>query len=240
MMPSARTDSTDWMNLTASDYLDRYYPTWRQSYQNYQNLLDSRPADWMATIYPQYGQAGGMFSRHPGTGRPWHEIPGTWHHRDKHHRPWPERECRSCEPECDCHCQCCIGDVDLVIYARAGEERVIPISISNPRRREKEITLELGAWRTRGGSAAPVETIGVEPKAFTIPPCGEKEASIVVRVKAPQGTGESRQPVDLDECLVAIADLTVVGCDHRPLRIAIAILPRDCDPFRIRCGCECC
>lgn len=232
MMPSARTDSTDWMNMTASDYLDRYYPTWRQGYQN---LLGSRPADWMAMIYPQYGRGGGMAGRHPHTGRPWHEVPKGWHHRD-----WDECGCRSCEPECDCHCECCIGDVDLVVYARGGEQRVIPIVITNPRRREKAITLELGEWRTRGGSAAPVETVEVEPKAFTIPPCGEKDASIVVRVKAPQGTGDERQPVDFDECLVVFADLTVVGCDHRPLRIAIAILPRDCDPFRIRCGCECC
>jgi hypothetical protein len=146
----------------------------------------------------------------------------------------------SCEPDGDCHCQCCSGDVDLVVYARAGETRVIPISIVKPRRREKSITLELGEWRTRGGSPAPVETVDVEPKTLTLGPCAEKEASIVVRVKAPEGKGEGRQPVDLDECLTAIADLTVVGCDHRPLRIAVAILPRDCDPFRIRCGCGCC
>ena len=51
---------------------------------------------------------------------------------------------------------------------------------------------------------------------------------------------EARKLGDVDDCLVAVADLRLVGCDHRPLRIAVAILPRDCDPFRVSCGCTCC
>lgn len=137
----------------------------------------------------------------------------------------------------------------MVIYARVGEQRVIPLVVENERRREKTITVELGAWHTRGGGAAPVETVSFEPKSFTLAPCAERELLIAVKIAAPQRPqtpGDSRddeaerRPRDVDECLVAIADLTLTGCDHRPIRIAIAILPRDCDAFTVGCGCGCC
>jgi len=126
--------------------------------------------------------------------------------------------------------------------------------VENERRREKDITVELSPWRARGGGAEAVETLIVEPKTFKLPPCGEKELVIAVRVREPTGTGNQtpapptesneripeREIKDVDGCLVVTADLTLVGCDRRPIRIAIAILPRDCDPFRVNCGCACC
>jgi hypothetical protein len=36
------------------------------------------------------------------------------------------------------------------------------------------------------------------------------------------------------------ADLRVEGCDTRPIRIALALLPRDCNAYEIDCGCGCC
>src|SRR5947209_2562603 len=55
--------------------------------------------------------------------------------------------CRDCD--CDdcvqdgCHCSCCIGDADLLIYARLGERRVVPLVVENNRHRERQIRLEL-------------------------------------------------------------------------------------------------
>src|SRR5690349_2949167 len=40
------------------------------------------------------------------------------------------------EGEDPCHCTCCISDADLIIYARLGERRVVPVTIENPRARE--------------------------------------------------------------------------------------------------------
>jgi hypothetical protein len=121
--------------------------------------------------------------------------------------------------------------------------------VENERRREKSISVELSPWRTRGGGAAPVDTISVEPKSFTLPPCGERQLTVAARVRAPEAAAATqtvnvpegqREAPDVDECLVVTADLSLIGCDHRPIRIAIAILPRDCDAFRIPCGCGCC
>jgi hypothetical protein len=196
--------------------------------------------------------------------RPRHEYRREWEEdyepKKKHHR----HECGRCGRD-ECECYCCIGDVDLVIYARAGEQRVIQIVLENERHRDKEVTLELSNWTTRSGKPAPVDTVFLEPKALTIPACGEQNVTLVVKIGgalqtganpqqpgAPNQPGTSDQPVpsdqpgaerripDVDECLTATADLRLVGCDHRPLRIAVAILPRDCDPYRVSCGCTCC
>ena len=169
------------------------------------------------------------------------------HGRHDHHHE------HDCCPHCgsdSCECVCCIGDVDLAVYARAGETRVIPIVVENERRREKQITLELSNWTTRGGKAAPVRTVQLEPGQLTLAPCEEKTVTLVVRVGAEPGEQEpqhenepgerERRWPDVDECLVAIADLRLQGCDHRPLRVAVAVLPRSCDPYRVECGCSCC
>lgn len=156
MKPYANDLPVDWMNLTPSDWMDRYVPGWRQS--SYGNLLEAKPADWLGWIYPQYaGGAGGMARRQSPEILPRDRT----HTRGCRCRDCVERECRRCDPD-PCECYCCIGDVDLVLYARVGEQRVIPIEVENPRRREKSVTVELSGWRTRGGGAAPVDTISVE------------------------------------------------------------------------------
>jgi len=273
--PYATDTPADWMSMTASDLLDRYLPAgWRD--RSYGDLLRASPNDWLGWMYPQY--AGG--ASYPGAaylagpqyggprqyaGAPMNAPPKHAFHEVRHDRPHPhgcrcpaccERECRHCGRD-PCECLCCIGEVDFVVYAHVGEQRVIPIVVENERRREKDITVELSPWRTRGGGAAPLDTVTVEPKTFKLPPCGEKEVVIVARVRDPvavtsapgAATGNiaggperetQRELKDVDGCVVVTADLTLVGCDHRPIRIAIAILPRDCDPFRVICGCGCC
>ena len=45
---------------------------------------------------------------------------------------------------------------------------------------------------------------------------------------------------DVDECTVLYADLRVEGCGIRPIRIALALLPRDCYAYEAECDCGCC
>ncbi|MDX1416664.1 MAG: hypothetical protein R3293_20860 [Candidatus Promineifilaceae bacterium] len=125
--------------------------------------------------------------------------------------------------------------------------------VENERHREKEITLEFSDWTTRGGKPAPVETVFLEPKTFTLPPCGQQDVTLAVKISRTEEAGtaddaadekkdtaQRKQIPDVDDCLVVTADLRLVGCDHRPLRIALAIVPRDCDSYRVHCGCTCC
>jgi hypothetical protein len=244
----------DWVNMTRSNWADpqRLSEWWQRSYGDLMNL---RPADWLSTMYAQ--RASTMTS-------PWQfRGYGRREHRGPHGRGCRCPECRCRERDRDdccrrcgsdpCVCSCCIGDVDLAIYSRLGEQRVIPIVIENERRREKPVSLELSAWTTKGGKPAPVDTVMLEPKTFTIPACGEQKVTLVVKTREegrtadnPNDTAAGRPPgergkiPDVDDCLVATADLRVVGCDHRPIRIAVALLPRDCDPFTVPCGCSCC
>jgi len=158
-------------------------------------------------------------------------------------------DCRGCRRD-DCDCRCCIGDVDLVVYARLGERRIVPITIENPRRREKQITLELSQWTTRSGRPTQVTATILGPTSFTLQPCEEQQTVIAINVIGdldgdnpnnpdnPPGTPSRLR--DVDECEVVYADLRVVGCEVRPIRIALAILPRDCGAYEIDCGCGCC
>ena len=180
---------------------------------------------------------------------------GHRHHKHRHHGHDQEHDC-GCEghrePGCgcrddrqrdcgcgrcgdDCHCMCCVEGADLVVETRLGERRVVTLEVVNERRRERDITLELGAFTTRGGSPAPVAGAVDGATTFKLPPCSEHLVTVVIEV------GTDREgPRDVDDCLVAWSDLKVEGCDIRPVRIAVAILPRDCGAYRVRCACGCC
>ena len=81
------------------------------------------------------------------------------------------------------------------------------------------------------------------PSDFTIGPCAQHDATLFVDISGEQDqkdqTGRTGAP-DVDDCLVAVGDLRVDGCDIRPIRIAVAVVPRDCDPYEVECGCGCC
>lgn len=147
-----------------------------------------------------------------------------------------------CE-ERDCHCTCCVCDADLVVYTRLGERRVVPIRIENERSRDREVKLTVTEFTTRGGKAAPVDVGLAGPGAFTIGPCAHHDATLVVDIAGVQGDKREKgrtELTDVDDCVVAVGDLRVDGCDIRPVRIAVAIVPRDCDPYDVECGCGCC
>jgi hypothetical protein len=159
----------------------------------------------------------------------------------KHHRH--DYDCRCHHEDCGCHkdpchCNCCIVDADLIVYARLGEVRVIPLFLENTWRRERKIITELSPWTSRGGNPAPIKGKLLPPAPeFTLPPCGHQTLTLVVEI---EGIPKEGRLPDVDDCTVAYADLRVQGCDIRPIRIAIATLPRDCEAYEIECGCQCC
>jgi hypothetical protein len=134
------------------------------------------------------------------------------------------------------------------VYSRLGERRIVPMTVTNERRREREVTLELSGFKTKGGREVPVTGAIVGASTFTLAPCEERAVTITVESSEPSGDttgdktgGKDTPPTDVDDCLVAVADLRVEGCDIRcPIAIGVVLLPRDCDTFDLACGCGCC
>jgi hypothetical protein len=172
--------------------------------------------------------------------------------------------CEDRQPACDCGCDsrscdgactccCCVGDVDLVVNSRLGERRVVPLVIENSSRREREVELELSDWAPRGGaSQARVTAMLLHPLKFTLAACAEETLTLVITSSTADNANnldmdnrDAAEPganrlVDVDTCQVFTADLRVKGCDLRPIRIAVSLLPRDCEPYVIDCQCGCC
>jgi hypothetical protein len=156
------------------------------------------------------------------------------------------RDCGCKHQECcgervdPCHCNCCIVDADLIVYTKMGETRVISLTLENSWRRERKIKMELSHFTRRGGAAAPV-TANLLPPApeFELGPCAHRNVVLAVAIGSAV-PGANRESPDVDDCTVYYADLRVEGCEIRPIRIALAVLPRDCDSYQVECGCGCC
>lgn len=164
-------------------------------------------------------------------------------HRSLQRRP--VQRCRGCRSD-PCQCRCCIGDADLVVQARLGEVRVVPIRVTNERRRTRQITLELSGFTSSGGHEVPIEGSVLTRREFELQACEHEDVIVVVQASAGndvtsmQEQREQGRVRDVDDCVVGYADLRIQGCDVRPVRIAVALLPRSCDAYEVRCSCGCC
>jgi len=193
--------------------------------------------------------------------------------------------------ECGCHCECCVSDADVLVHARCGELRRIPLTFNNDTRRDRPVTLELGKFLTQGGTDLGW-TAQLSETQFTLHPCDEHTLSLLVAIRCktddttttgnnpnnpttntpgtantPSATGApasvdkqatinrdafNRDTLGLDlaaidarlgkvdKCQVGYATIRAEGCLTRPIVLAIAVLPEDCDSFRHPCGCGCC
>lgn len=172
--------------------------------------------------------------------RPWSDAYESWRAGAADlldRRPAKDQcHCEKCAPD-RCQCRCCVADSDLLVEARAGERRVIAITIENHWRRERDIELELSSWTKTND----VQVSGqiTSPTSFKIAPCSEAKVMIGVEIGGGTAAEGNRGP-DIQNCVVAYADLRVKGCDVRPVRIAVAVLPDDCDAYVVDCQCECC
>jgi hypothetical protein len=145
-----------------------------------------------------------------------------------------------CGKQDDCHCSCCIVDADVVVYAHLGERRIATFSIENETRREKDIRVVLGEFTTRAGKPAPIKGMLEPPTEFKLGPCASQSIVTVIETGS-LDSSNTEGMTDVEDCTVYYSDLRVDGCEMRPLRLAVAILPRDCGAYKIRCrSCGCC
>jgi hypothetical protein len=227
----------------AASYGD-WMTEWTRSWTGYEHPHECRPR------------------RHPHHGH--HPRGGHHPHHHGHHAGYDCR-CEKCGRE-DCHCSCCVVDADLVVHTRLGERRLVPLVLENNRRRERQVKLELSDFSSRSTSWGAVTGRLLTDDEFTLDACEEREVLIGIQVGPERDQGgeggtdvsgskpsegkaaaatEGRQKEgeklpDVDECRVVYADLRIEGCDTRPIRIAVAILPRDCHDYRVDCDCSCC
>jgi hypothetical protein len=148
-------------------------------------------------------------------------------------------KCRADHRDCqcgddDCHCRCCVSDCDLLVEARVGERRIVPITIENHWRRERDIELELSSW-TKLAADVSIEAKITTPAKFILKPCGEERVILAIEILDNRDAATG-----VRHCATSYADLLVKGCDMRSIRLAVAILPRDCDEYVVDCACGCC
>jgi len=157
-------------------------------------------------------------------------------HSGKHHG------C-NCHKDNDCGCECCIRCADTVEYARCGETRKIPITFENDSRRERQVTLEFGAFLTDSGQQLAWKG-SLSETTFTLGPCGEKTVTITVNIDCGQSTDNPNDPAGVvvrnTACKVGYATLKADGCLIRPIVVAVAVLPDRCGAHHIGCLCGCC
>jgi hypothetical protein len=178
----------------------------------------------------------------------------------------------------ECHCECCVCEADVLIHARCGEVRRIPVTFANDTRRERPVTLELERFVTAGGRDLqwPAQ---LSATSFTLRPCDEQTVVVTLAIRC-RAEGDEPEPVRpgqtpaghpgtvtaaaaavnvagaaaatpaatavvdragrVDRCEVGYATLRADGCLVRPVILAVAVLPDDCDAYHRPCGCGCC
>jgi hypothetical protein len=151
-----------------------------------------------------------------------------------------------------------------VVYARCGELRVIPIEIANDTRKVREnVDVDVSTVRTSGGRVLPWATIARPAGPLNLEPCSKTKLELIVHIEcgeekkeAPPARGAAareatKDPVtrlvelregltDVDSCEVGYTTIRLGGCLVRPIVVAIAVLPLDCDSYRAFCSCSCC
>lgn len=169
---------------------------------------------------------------------------------------------------CGCRdvCDCCVPEADVVVHARAGELRVVPFRLHNPWRREREVSLEVGPWHGCSGDDLQVRAV-LEDEKVVLGPCEDRVVRLLIstrggaddgssNTKDTKGTkdteegdvaaasvdvlvGRTRRTTDVESCVSAYADVRFEGC-ARPQRVAVVVLPADCDAVEVGCDCGCC
>ena len=157
------------------------------------------------------------------------ERHGHEHHGHEHHGH--ER----CTCEGGCRCGCGSRDADLVLVARVGERRIVPLSLHNEWRRERAITVSVSAFRPCDPCAEDVEiAVTTAPHGeITLPPCSRTVVDVIVTLP-----DKNREKKPLTCCTTLYGDISTDGC-ARPVRLAVVVLPAECDAHEVDC-CGCC
>lgn len=229
---------------------------------------------WISSIQHGYDAAyGDLTSRMQQAG--WSPPGPELRHESRRHHSHEcghQGGCADSDDECDgcghhhrdCRCECCIVDADIVVYARCGELRVIPIEVTNDTRRAREdVEVEVSDVRSAGGRVLPWSCALRPAGTLHLEPCSTTKLELGVHIVCderkpqPQPAKQARteEPAgdvvtqlmdlrrdlpDVDRCEVGYVTVRLGGCLVRPIVVAIAVQPLECDAYRTGCSCSCC
>lgn len=249
---------------TAPDLIATLKTGWNDALQQWwdqsQAALDPWKQAWDTMAPVASEQTFGMPRRHHHEHEHGHEH---GHGEDNAHGHAHGQAHTRCD--CESRCGCGIPDADIVLHARAGEERVIPFLLRNPWRREREVTVAVGAWHVCDGGRLEVRSEVDAGESLTLQPCENRVVRLVVRVQGicddtentkggdtkvnakgetkvdPTNvpTDQRRFGCDVEFCASAYADVRFEGC-ARPQRVAVVVHPASCNAFELPCDCGCC
>lgn len=79
-------------------------------------------------------------------------------------------------------------------------------------------------------------------RADSVDASGVRAQPLTSALAAPQPVRPAPAPAPAlpAGCVVYYADLRLAGCEVRPIRLAVALLPANCGAHHARCGCGCC
>jgi hypothetical protein len=191
---------------------------------------------------PAYGDA--MKAWYDAAGALWEPWTKLWQ---------PAKGCQ-CGADRPCHCDpcdCCTPSCDLLVHARAGEQRVVPLKLHNPTRRPLTVTVDVGAFTPCGESSGiTVEARVVPSAAVELGPCETRTVELLLAVGGPQDVvvpkpkanqdTQSRVTPQLERCATLLADVRFGGCGSRAVRIGVVVLPAVCGGYEVECDCGCC
>ncbi|MCU1658144.1 MAG: hypothetical protein JWO57_2800, partial [Pseudonocardiales bacterium] len=175
-------------------------------------------ADTEAQFEPMWRAWWGVLSPQQQSAMPWAD-PLRGRHAPRHRHG-----------ACGCdRCSCCIPDADITLHARAGERRVIAFELRNERRRDREVTLEIGRWTPCEGPDLNVAADFDVASPLTLAACENR----IVRLRlAIADKADERGANDVDSCATAVTDVRFEGCS-RPVRVAVVVHPAECDAYDV-------
>jgi hypothetical protein len=199
-------------------------------------------------------RTGSVLSRpvYGDTMKAWYDAAGAlW-------EPWtklwqPVKDC-GCGADKQCHCDpcdCCTPDCDVLVHARAGEHRVVPLTLHNPTRRPRTVTVDVGPFTVCGEpSNVTVEARVVPVTAVTLAACESQTVELLLAVGVTKEVSVGKLKVNQDvatrttphpeRCATLLADVRFGGCGSRAVRIGVVVLPVACGAYSVECDCGCC
>jgi hypothetical protein len=168
-----------------------------------------------------------------------------WGVGDQHDHQHDHQHGRGCrcgtDHRCECGdpCSCCVPKADVVLHARVGERRVLAFAVRNPRRREREVTLEVGPWHRCADETVQISAAFDVDSPLTLAGCEKRVVRLLVGISGEPDDKEQGRLGDVEACASAYADVRFEG-SARPLRVAVVEHTAPRDAVDVTCDCGCC